>query len=230
MDYIKDYVKNYQAVMPVAEDAEYECFEHSHDNNLAKLKTGKTISSCTSEENPYVMAVNTKPIAMTTMGLNEINKKHKEKLLSILNMNKSEEDEDVLYSTDALKIENYNINEVKTEIERIKIENEETLKTYYGAYGIDPNLIVAMMYASEKNNIGFYIWDDHARSGEEYDVKNMSNQRNKEHWIEKHRLLSDQAGSEGVYAEHVIEYMEIKMQVLMEEYKGNVLLALADYC
>lgn len=242
LEYIKNYVGLYKPYFPYNEGIKFSCYTENIQTDeygtvLATLNepgsnalSGGVLTPNECKTNhpdtkTYPMSSNYNTLYSETPQSFNVNETTRDYALFLagklgITWEGSEEDKknSVLVTPDSISGALSYDKEKLVELEEIRSTYSKSLKAYSGKYGVDENLLVSMLYTAKQmgtNRTGVTT-DVYHSSILEVDVFNSSTVITEN--VDLNKKSIDEIGK-----------MAAKMQTLLKEYDGNVLLALLEY-
>lgn len=233
LSYIQDYIDNYKAYIPYGSE-NFNCYKSSSDDLNESMPTGsatkkEVVEQKQCKDNEYALSTFNNNV-MTKLNIESLTSLQSKKIANILGVEDNDTEDNIVAFNEDKLIDTtvYDNTQNTSKSSEITKTYGKIIEKYTNAYGIDSNIIVAIIDAADgidKNNLTNVRCD--AISGCELkNVNNFSNAKeiNKNSVYKENFIINDNLSDE-----EAIKMATAKMQLLMEKYDGNLLLAILDY-
>ena len=217
-DYLRGYIGNYETYIP-SEMQTFQCTENPDGTGDFK-NAGSIISDCEeSEKTPYLIS-NSERAHMDSLNITKISDGHQNKIKEILGLNGEEAKNDVTYSEEGVSIPTSVKDELNLELKKINKDYGKEITNASKKYGIDPNLLKAMIVAAKNEGKNFVECDGTCSLEKIFIFDEVKSGK---------RTVRDITIDSSASKKKQINFMGAKLQRLMEQHDGNLLQALLEY-
>lgn len=215
-DYLRGYIQNYEAYIP-SEDQSFQCVANI-DGTGNFTNVGSILSDCKTET-PYIIS-NADKAHMDTLDITKISIEHQDKLKEILGISDDEPLNTVNYTEEQIEIPSSLQDTTNIALKETNRDYGKEITEASKKYGIDPNLLKAMITTAVEENKNFVECDNDCTLSQVFIFDEV---------VSGNRVVRDITISPSISKSQQVDFMAAKMQKLMEKHDGNLLHALLEY-
>lgn len=231
--FLKDYFRTYTSYIAHSSN-QFGCYTTTSTMPNDALPSSTMTSSgysyglCKEDEFALALSANGYMKTMGVDGMSDIQKEALKYIFGITEENYGDEENVVEFGNDSLTVSTQMPREISEKISIINTKYSKLINKYSGMYGVDKNLLVSLIYIADIN-------DDSNITGVHCDKSLGCTLKSVKNFSDAIGMNADRTKKEDLIIgttlteEESIKFAAAKMQLLLEKYDGNVLLAIFEY-